>query len=101
MDRPARPTLVVNPPDDGRFASFAMDLLGHVATAEDFQARLRSEYPHATVHRRELAGEARVVWYVYREGRWIHPGTTEPPEGNDADTGSDRGPPGDRVRDPA
>jgi PAS domain S-box-containing protein len=33
------------------------------------QLHLRGLYPHAVVHRRELAGEGRETWYVFRDGR--------------------------------
>jgi hypothetical protein len=70
-----RPTLVLNPPDDPRFRSLAVgfqeDGAGSPATLE---AQLRREYPHAIVRRRELVGEQTLIWYVYRDGRWVRPG---------------------------
>jgi hypothetical protein len=67
-----RPTLVTNPADDEVFAAFAAMLTDHgVDGIDDFEQRLRCAYPHATVHPRLLSGEARLVWYVYREGRWV------------------------------
>lgn len=71
-----RPTLIVNPTDDAVFADFAQTLVDHGAVSTgDLERRLREEYPRATVHARELVGESAVIWYVYREGRWIvsHP----------------------------
>jgi len=41
------------------------------ATPADLQQALRTHHPRAVVHQRELEGERAVVWYVYREGRWI------------------------------
>jgi hypothetical protein len=38
----------------------------------DFEQRLRSVYPQATVHPRLLSGEPRLIWYVYRDGRWVN-----------------------------
>ena len=76
----------MNPPDDRPFVACAELLLGRgPASAEDYQGYLRAAYPHAIVHIRELASEPRVVWYVYRDGRWVPPGTMKPSEGNDAD----------------
>lgn len=69
---PSRPTLIVNPLDDVVFAQFAQLLVDHgVMSAADFELRLRTEYPQATVHARELASETWVVWYVYRDGHWV------------------------------
>jgi hypothetical protein len=75
-----RPTLIVNPTDDLVFAEFAQTLVDHGAdSTAGLERRLRDEYPRATVHARELAGESAVIWYVYREGRWImsHPAGEE------------------------
>jgi len=66
-----KPTLVVNPSSDRVFATFAAMLADHGAsTIEDLQRRLRTVYPEAAVHARELVGERFVMWYVYRDGRW-------------------------------
>ena len=68
------PTLVVNPANDGVFAAFAQLVVDHGASSiTDFQRRLRTVYPSATVHARELAGESIQVWYVYRDGHWVRP----------------------------
>jgi hypothetical protein len=68
------PTLVANPADDQVFAAFAQLVVDHgTSSITDFQRRLRTVYPHATVHARELAGEALLVWYVYRDGHWVRP----------------------------
>jgi hypothetical protein len=68
-----KPTLVVNPASDRVFADFTEMLVDHgVRSLEDLASRLRAVYPDATVHRRELTGEAQVVWYVYRDGHWVN-----------------------------
>jgi hypothetical protein len=68
----ARPTLVVNPASDRIFGEFAEMLVDHgVRSPEEMEIRLRSVYPEASVHRRELASEPRTVWYVYRDGHWV------------------------------
>lgn len=70
-----RPTLVTNPVTDRNFSAFAEQQLSDGAsTIVEFQARLRVRYPHAVVHARELAAEASVIWYVYRDGRWTKSG---------------------------
>jgi hypothetical protein len=67
-----KPTLVVNPATDEVFAEFAELLLDDGAiAAEDLERRLRKVYPNATVHERQLSGELALIWYIYREGRWI------------------------------
>jgi hypothetical protein len=67
-----RPVLIVNPRDDAVFR----DLVEHcvdegVKGMEALQAALRERYPLAVVHLREISSEQAVVWYVYRDGRWI------------------------------
>jgi hypothetical protein len=66
------PTIVRNPVDDTDFAA-AVDaaVVDGVTTAPELQERLRRAYPKALVRPRELAEERGVVWYVYRDGRWI------------------------------
>ncbi|HET9456113.1 MAG TPA: hypothetical protein VFO78_02135 [Candidatus Limnocylindrales bacterium] len=67
-----QPTLITNPADDRAFQEAAeAEVAAGAATAEELQARLRGRYSRAVVHARELAGERILVWYVYREGRWI------------------------------
>jgi hypothetical protein len=67
-----KPTLVVNPADDGVFAAFAHVLVHDgAASIGELERRLRATYPQAAVHARELAGEPIVIWYVYRDGHWI------------------------------
>ena len=66
-----KPTLVVNPASDSVFAIYAAMLADHGAsTIADLQMRLRTVYPDAAVHARELVGERFVIWYVYRDGHW-------------------------------
>jgi hypothetical protein len=67
----ARPTLIVNPVADQEFSGFANAQLDAVQTAAQLEALLRVRYPEAVVHARELSGERILVWYVYREGRWL------------------------------
>jgi hypothetical protein len=72
MGQRGNPTLVVNPADDGLFASFAQVLVDHGAiSTEELERRLRTVYPFAAVHARQLSAEVGVVWYVYRDGHWI------------------------------
>ena len=67
------PALHLNPGDDEAFAADVDRLLATgLRDAEAFQERLRAWYPEATVRPRDLAFEPYVVWYVYRDGRWIH-----------------------------
>ncbi len=80
-----KPTLVVNPTDDGLFAEFAQVLVDDgTVTIGEFERRLRAVYPRAAVHARLLAGEPALIWYVYREGRWVEPGTRRPDATNGA-----------------
>jgi hypothetical protein len=75
-----RPTLVLNPADDEAFASTAEALVeGGIALPSALQLTLRHRWPLALVRPRELAGEPTAIWYVYRDGRWVHPdGTLDP-----------------------
>ena len=66
-----RPHLVTNPADDEGFRSHALAALYPNATPEGFETHLRRRYPNVVVRARGLAEEPFVVWYVYREGRWI------------------------------
>ncbi len=70
--RTGEPTLIINPRDDETFVAFARQEFreGRSSVAE-FEARLRTQYPHARVRERDLSGESRTTWYVYREGRWV------------------------------
>jgi hypothetical protein len=86
------PTLVINPPNDGVFVSFAEMLVGHgVASTAELEERLRSEYPDAVVHARVLAGESVMIWYVYRDGRWIPSRTRDESTTGAGDVRSRRG----------
>ena len=70
----APPALHLNPSDDSTFAGVVTRLLnGGLRDAGEFQLRLRDTYPGALVRPRDLAHEPFVVWYVYRDGRWIPP----------------------------
>ena len=67
-----RPTLVVNPADDGVFAAFSQIIVDHGAlTIDELERGLRSVYPQAAVHERQLAAEPILIWYVYRDGHWV------------------------------
>ncbi len=74
MDRNnSRPILVVNPADDHVFGGFAEMLVDHGASSSgELERRLRPIYARAVVHARELSSEPFVIWYVYREGRWVN-----------------------------
>jgi hypothetical protein len=65
------PILIVNPRSDEAFVALVRQLQGGAATAADLEGELRKAYPRARVRERDLAGEPRATWYVYREGRWI------------------------------
>jgi hypothetical protein len=68
-----RPILVVNPADDDVFCDFAQVLVNHGASSTgELQRRLRPIYSRAVVHARELSSEPFVIWYVYRDGRWVN-----------------------------
>ncbi|MEO8252081.1 MAG: hypothetical protein ABI978_04620 [Chloroflexota bacterium] len=74
------PTLVLNPADDVEFAAYAQALLGSgAASVAELEERLRVVYPLTVVHARALDGERILVWYVYRDGRWVglRPGEQE------------------------
>jgi hypothetical protein len=71
-----RPLLMLNPRDDDAFSAFVAQLVeGGIPTIDALQAALRDRYPGAVVHLREISSERAVVWYVYRDGRWIGPGS--------------------------
>jgi PAS domain-containing protein len=66
----ARIVCVCFPSGDRAFARYVQLLLP--AAAEDarrLQDRLRGVYQDAVVRPRELSGETRATWYVYRDGR--------------------------------
>ncbi len=94
---PHRPTLVTNPADDRVFSEFAETVVEHgVPSAEELEERLRAVYPAATVHRRELAGEPWLVWYVYRDGHWVRSEREASTGARDTDAESTRRPTVDR-----
>jgi hypothetical protein len=97
-----KPTLIANPAEDGIFAVFAQVLVDHGATSiEELERRLRGIYPDATVHARELAGEPVLIWYVYRDGHWIHSrSAADNVRGKDQDAHSAGRPARDRGIDP-
>jgi hypothetical protein len=77
-DSVGRPVIVANPSDDDAFtAHVAMLVDDGVETPEALQLQLRRRYPLAVVRPRDLSGEARRLWYVYREGRWVAIGDGE------------------------
>jgi hypothetical protein len=66
------PATHLNPSDDEAFAAAVGRLLASgLWDAAAFQERLRDSYPGALVRPRDLAHEPFVLWYVYRDGRWI------------------------------
>ena len=73
-----RRVLVINPRSDKDFVARAEAAAADAATADELQGRLRANYPRTVVRLRQISGESDLVWYVYREGRWIPPeGVTE------------------------
>jgi hypothetical protein len=63
--------LIANPLTDWDFVTCAEELVsGEIDDPRDLQRRLRERYPQAIVRPRDLSWEQRVVWYVYRDGRW-------------------------------
>jgi hypothetical protein len=70
-----RPVVIVNPRDDTAFGDLVDELVGNGAqTTDGLEIGLRHRYPLASVHAREISAERIVVWYVYRDGRWVRPG---------------------------
>jgi len=68
------PALHLNPSDDQEFVADVARLLATgVCDAAEFQVHLRARYPDALVRPRDLAHEPFVLWYVYRDGRWVSP----------------------------
>jgi hypothetical protein len=68
-----RPVLVVNPRTDAPFVTFVREQLDGLNDDDPMalQVRLRERHPAATVHARLLSSEPSIVWYVYRDGRWM------------------------------
>jgi hypothetical protein len=70
-----RPVAIVNPRDDAGFGKLVDELMRNGAqTTGALQSGLRQQYPLAAVHAREISAERVVIWYVYRDGRWVRPG---------------------------
>ncbi|MBA2380824.1 MAG: hypothetical protein H0V73_01820 [Chloroflexi bacterium] len=64
--------LVTNPRADEEFRTHARGLLDQGAqTPEALASALQERYPGVVVRARDIEGERRTVWYVYREGRWV------------------------------
>jgi hypothetical protein len=69
------PLLIINPASDTGFVRFCHEALADDAISPPrLQAALRLRYPEALVRPRELSGESIIVWYVYRDGRWVSSG---------------------------
>lgn len=71
MTETQRPILVINPANDTGFRDRADSALREGQSVAELQQILRADYPRAIVRSRDLAGERLVVWYVYRDGRWV------------------------------
>ena len=71
MTETQRPTLITNPANDVAFRDHAESALQEGQSVAELQQILRGEYPRAIVRPRDLEGERKVVWYVYREGQWV------------------------------
>ena len=71
MTETQRPTLITNPANDVGFRAHAESSLQEGQSVAELQQILRGEYPRAIVRPRDLEGERKVVWYVYREGHWV------------------------------
>jgi hypothetical protein len=69
MPQPA--VLVLNPVDDLEFAQAASEAAATTQDPTTIEIRLRVRYPAAVVRPRQLSGEARPMYYVYRDGRWV------------------------------
>ena len=76
--RTTEPMLILSPPDDHDFATASLDAVGERTLPADLQSALRTKYPSAVVRLRELMGERFAIWYVYRDGHWVPPGTRRP-----------------------
>jgi hypothetical protein len=74
--RPSRPVVVANPRDDEDFVAHVDALVERAPDgAATLELLLRARYPDAVVRQREISGEPREMWYVYRDGRWTPLGT--------------------------
>ena len=66
-----RPIAAVNPADDTAFRGVVQALIdAGVSDPTSLQEKLRELYPSAVVRPRDLSGERKDSWYVYRDGRW-------------------------------
>jgi hypothetical protein len=65
------PRVYANPRNDASFLAAIARLLPYASTPRDLQRLLRQHYPEAVVRARELSSEPTVVWYAYRDGRWV------------------------------
>ena len=71
MTENQRPTLITNPANHVAFREDAESALQEGQSVAELQQILRGGYPRAIVRARDLEGERKVVWYVYREGHWV------------------------------
>lgn len=76
--RVSEPMLILSPPDDHAFVAASRAAVGIGSSPAQLELALRVLYPHAIVRRRELIGERFTIWYVYRDGHWVPPGTRRP-----------------------
>lgn len=67
--------IVCMPTSDGEFARVVGEALasGRVATMRELEDRVRPAYPNVRSVVRELSGELRPTWYVYRDGAFRPP----------------------------
>lgn len=63
-------TLILNPRDDTVFVGCVEAASRDARSPGDLEVRLRERYPDAVVRARDLDGEPRTIWYVYRDGHW-------------------------------
>lgn len=69
---PRDPILLLNPVDDESFRRAVEIWQPARWDAAGLQRHLRDRYPDALVRPRDLPGEERATWYVYRDGHWIN-----------------------------
>ena len=68
-----RPLLILNPRHDEAFVSLAERVVAEGEPSPvTLETQLREKYPKAIVRVRDLSSEAGLVWYVYRDGRWVN-----------------------------
>jgi len=63
--------LIINPRSDSEFVRLVEEMSASTAMPSELQGLVREQHPRAVVHSRELSGELQVVWYVYRDGKWV------------------------------